>query len=42
MFAIDEKGGATPTHIDDQLRDEAIAYYQSAYQAFKTGALKYR
>jgi len=28
--------------MDGQLRDEAIAYYQSAYQAFKTGALKYR
>ena len=42
MFAIDDKGGATPTQMDGQLRDEAIAYYQSAYQAFKTGALKYR
>lgn len=39
-FAIAENGDATPTSVDAELRDEAIAYYQSAYQAFKSGALK--
>ncbi len=41
FFAIDEKGTATPAQVDELLRNEAIAYYQTAYQAFKTGALKY-
>jgi phosphoglycerol transferase MdoB-like AlkP superfamily enzyme len=30
----------TPAPINAQLRDEAIAYYQTASKAFKTGALK--
>jgi phosphoglycerol transferase MdoB-like AlkP superfamily enzyme len=41
FFAIDETGTATPAPVDEQLRNEAIAYYQTAFQAFKTGALKY-
>jgi phosphoglycerol transferase MdoB-like AlkP superfamily enzyme len=40
MFAIAENGDAKPTSVDPKVRDEAIAYYQSAYRAFKTGALK--
>jgi phosphoglycerol transferase MdoB-like AlkP superfamily enzyme len=40
-FAIDEDGKATPASVDPQLRDEAIAYYQTAFRAFKQGALKY-
>lgn len=39
-FAIDAEGNAAPTPVDARLRDEAIAYYQSAYQAFRQGALK--
>jgi phosphoglycerol transferase MdoB-like AlkP superfamily enzyme len=39
-FAIDAEGEAKPAAPDDKLRDEAIAYYQSAFQAFKQGALK--
>lgn len=31
---------STPTKVDDSLMKEAIAYYQTANQAFKTGALK--
>jgi len=34
-FAIDAKGDATASPADEKLRDEAIAYYQSAFQAFK-------
>jgi phosphoglycerol transferase MdoB-like AlkP superfamily enzyme len=40
MFAIAENGDAKPTAVDPKVRDEAIAYYQSAYRAFKSGALK--
>ena len=40
-FAVDAEGRATPTAVDERLRDEAIAYYQSAFLAFKQGALKY-
>lgn len=40
-FAIDASGAATPALADARLRNEAIAYYQSAFQAFKTGALHY-
>jgi hypothetical protein len=40
MFAIAANGDAKPTSVDPKLRDEAIAYYQSAYRAFKSGALK--
>jgi phosphoglycerol transferase MdoB-like AlkP superfamily enzyme len=39
-FTIDAAGEAKPAVLDDRLRDEAIAYYQSAFQAFKQGALK--
>ena len=31
---------STPTKMDDNLLNEAIAYYQTANRAFKTGALK--
>jgi phosphoglycerol transferase MdoB-like AlkP superfamily enzyme len=41
-FAIDTEGRATPASVDPQLRDEAIAYYQTAFRAFKQGALKYK
>lgn len=39
-FNIDANGDASPTATEPRLRDEAIAYYQSAYQAFKDGGLK--
>ncbi len=39
-FTIDAEGEAKPTAPDDKLRNEAIAYYQSAFQTFKQGALK--
>lgn len=39
-FQIDAMGDATPTATVPRLRDEAIAYYQSAFKAFKAGALK--
>lgn len=39
-FAIDDAGEATPVAPDERLRDEAVAYYQSAFQAFKQGELK--
>lgn len=39
-FAIDAAGNASPTAPDPRLRDEAVAYYQSAAQAFKEGTLK--
>lgn len=41
-FAIDANGDASPTTPDARLRDEAVAYYQSAAKAFKAGALKLR
>jgi len=41
-FAIAADGSAQPTAEDAQLRDEAVAYYQSAQQAFREGALKLR
>jgi phosphoglycerol transferase MdoB-like AlkP superfamily enzyme len=41
-FNIAKDGSATPTEVNPKLRDEAIAYYQSAFQAFKTGALKFK
>lgn len=41
-FAIDPEGAATHVPTDARLRNEAISYYQSAFEAFKTGALKYR
>lgn len=39
-FRIDTNGDATPTPPDPRLRDEAVAYYQTAFKAFKEGALK--
>lgn len=39
-FAIDADGNATPAAPDPRLRDEAVAYYQTAFRAFKQGALK--
>ena len=41
-YSIDAAGAATPTEVDMRLRDEAIAYYQGAYLAFKKGELKLR
>ena len=41
-FAIDANGDASPAPLDARLRDEAVAYYQSAAKAFKAGALKLR
>lgn len=40
-FQIDAKdGSATPTALDSRLRDEAVAYYQTASMAYKNGSLK--
>ncbi len=39
-FQIDANGDATPSAVVPRLRDEAIAYYQTAFKAFKAGALK--
>lgn len=39
-FSIDANGDASPATEDPRLRDEAIAYYQSAFTAFKAGSLK--
>lgn len=39
-FMIDGDGDASPTGPDPRLRDEAVAYYQTAFKAFKEGALK--
>ena len=39
-FRIDANGDATPTAPDPRLRDEAVAYYQTAFKAFKDGELK--
>ncbi len=39
-FDIDANGDATPAAAEPRLRDEAIAYYQSAFMAFKSGSLK--
>ena len=39
-FRIAANGDATPTEPDPRLRDEAVAYYQTAFKAFKEGALK--
>jgi phosphoglycerol transferase MdoB-like AlkP superfamily enzyme len=39
-FRIDANGDASPTAPDPRLRDEAVAYYQTAFKAFKEGALK--
>ncbi len=39
-FLIDANGEASPTQVDARLRDEAVAYYQTAFQAFKQGEMK--
>jgi phosphoglycerol transferase MdoB-like AlkP superfamily enzyme len=39
-FRIDANGDASPTVPDARLRDEAVAYYQTASKAFKEGELK--
>jgi phosphoglycerol transferase MdoB-like AlkP superfamily enzyme len=39
-FSIDANGDASPAAADPRLREEAIAYYQTAYTAYKTGSLK--
>jgi len=40
-FQIDPKdGSATLTALDTRLRDEAVAYYQTASIAYKNGSLK--
>ncbi len=41
-FHIDANGEASPASLDPRLRDEAVAYYQSAASAFKEGKLKLR
>lgn len=33
---------AKPSAMDDRLLDEAVAYYQSAFHAFKRGEMKLR
>src|SRR5574340_51449 len=40
IYAIDADGNATSAAPDPRLRDEAVAYYQTAFKAFKDGALK--
>jgi phosphoglycerol transferase MdoB-like AlkP superfamily enzyme len=40
-YAIDADGNATPAATDPRLRDEAVAYYQTTFKAFKEGALKF-
>lgn len=39
MFARDEAGGVEPLPPDPALRDEAVAYYQAAADAFEGGRL---
>lgn len=39
-FAVDAQSQSTPVEVDAALRDEAVAYYQSASRAYKSGALK--
>lgn len=39
-FAVDPNGETTPTEVNPRLREEAIAYYQSAARAFRGGTLK--
>ena len=41
-FRIDANGNATPEAVDEGARDEAVAYYQTAFKAFKKGELKLR
>ncbi len=39
-FRVDEHGDASPTDPDPRLRDEAVAYYQTAFKAFKHSEMK--
>jgi hypothetical protein len=41
-YLVDENGDAKPTPVDERLSDEAVAYYQTAFKAFKQGELKLR
>jgi phosphoglycerol transferase MdoB-like AlkP superfamily enzyme len=41
-YLIDANGDATPAPVDERLRDEAVAYYQTAFKVFKQGELKLR
>jgi phosphoglycerol transferase MdoB-like AlkP superfamily enzyme len=41
-FNIAKDGKATPTDVNTTLKQQAIAYYQTADQAFKSEALKYK
>lgn len=38
-FQVDGNGDASPTELDPRLRDEAVAYYQTAFKAFKEGEM---
>lgn len=40
-FAIAANGDASPAAAEPRLQAEAIAYYQTAYKAFKEGSLKF-
>jgi hypothetical protein len=40
IFRIGSDGKAISTELDPGLRDEAIAYYQTAFKSFKDGELK--
>jgi phosphoglycerol transferase MdoB-like AlkP superfamily enzyme len=39
-YRIDAKGDASPAASDPRLREEAIAYYQTAFTGFRSGSLK--
>jgi len=41
-YLIDADGDARPAPVDERLRDEAVAYYQTAFKVFKQGELKLR
>ncbi|MBP9915881.1 MAG: sulfatase-like hydrolase/transferase [Thiobacillaceae bacterium] len=41
-YLIDANGDARPAPVDERLRDEAVAYYQTAFKVFKQGELKLR
>lgn len=40
IFLVDSNGVATPARLVHRLRDEAVAYYQTAFKSFKDGELK--
>ncbi|MFZ5482965.1 MAG: LTA synthase family protein [Pseudomonadota bacterium] len=39
-YTVDASNTLTPTAVDPTLRDEAIAYYQTGFRAFKSQALR--